>query len=91
MGCYVDAETRAMTAGGSPALNDVASMTVEICRAHCRNNGYEYAGLQVKHECWCDNSFSMYGAGSGCEVGCNGGGSEPCGAGWRLSVYWSGL
>mmetsp|Transcript_41717 Transcript_41717/g.100467 ORF Transcript_41717/g.100467 Transcript_41717/m.100467 type:complete len:1305 (-) Transcript_41717:526-4440(-) len=90
-GCYVDADPRAMAAGGSPALNDMASMTVEMCRTHCRNNGYEYAGLQVKHECWCDNSFSMYGAGSGCEVGCNGGGSEPCGAGWRLSVYWSGL
>jgi len=88
LGCFKDEGSRAMSAGGDPALKD-SDMTVDKCRTFCRDNGFKYAGLQVGDECYCDNLYDVYGTGTGCNAGCSSPSStvEPCGADWRLSVY----
>merc|ERR1719395_463644 len=33
----------------------------ETCFEKCSAEGYAYAGLQYKQECWCGNSYGRYG------------------------------
>ena len=68
IGPYVDAESRAMTLGGSST-----GYTPDSCFSCCLSNGYEYFALQhyqgesTGSHCFCENDFShatQYGIGS---------------------------
>ena len=43
IGCYTDNYPRDLSS--SPLVS--LSLTIEICIANCRSNGYRYAGLQA--------------------------------------------
>eukprot|EP01064_Diplonema_japonicum_P020620 TRINITY_DN3021_c4_g1_i2.p1 TRINITY_DN3021_c4_g1~~TRINITY_DN3021_c4_g1_i2.p1 ORF type:complete len:680 (+),score=221.43 TRINITY_DN3021_c4_g1_i2:98-2137(+) len=63
--------------------------TVEECTATCFHNGYTYAGLQYRSECWCGNSLSSNTkvADNMCRMPCSGDSSQSCGGAHRDSVY----
>ncbi|MCJ1459416.1 hypothetical protein MMC28_009794 [Mycoblastus sanguinarius] len=86
-GCYTDPSSpRALPF--SPAGLDTQNMTVEICVAECKGNGYRYAGLEYYGECFCGDSIA--GAStteSACTYPCTGNKSETCGGSDILSVY----
>ena len=75
------------------------SMTIEQCRSCCSN--YTYAGLQNGNECWCGDSFGLYGLAStsicngtsnadcNCLSTCSGNSLELCGGYFTNSVYLS--
>lgn len=72
MGCFGDAEERAMPANDYTA--DTTSMTIEMCVDICSHAGYAFAGLQVGSECYCDNDYTRWGEldQSKCLAGCKG-------------------
>ena len=81
---------RALTGAGYVSTTD---MTVENCIAFCDDHDYNYAGLEWYQECYCGNSIVNGGAettSSDCSFPCTGDASEVCGAGNRLSMYYSG-
>jgi len=83
-GCYKDNTQRDLPFGG-PQSN---SMTVETCQASCKQNNYQYAGLQNGEECWCGNSYGKYGADlSACNTNCAGNANEFCGQSFHNDVY----
>lgn len=68
-------------------------MTVENCISFCSNKDFIYAGLEYYQECYCGNYILNGGAettASDCSFPCTGDSAEVCGAGNRLSMYWSG-
>jgi hypothetical protein len=74
--------------------NNGTYMTIEKCLANCWN--YAFAGVEYGRECWCGNTLNIQ-AGTGasrnvsdseCSFTCPGNGTEFCGAGNRLSLYW---
>ena len=51
VGCYADPP-------GSRALEfatgmDMLNMTIELCTASCKNNGFQYAGIEYYRQCFC--------------------------------------
>lgn len=89
-GCFIDnANGRIMgyqQAGGS-------SNTVENCVASCVSAGYTVAGMEYSSQCFCDNAVIRGGnltADSQCNMACSGNSAEMCGAGNRMSVYYTG-
>lgn len=81
---------RALT-GASYA--DTTDMTVENCIAFCGAKDFIYAGLEYYQECYCGNNILNGGAettATDCSFSCTGAPAEVCGAGNRLSMYWSG-
>jgi len=82
-GCYIDAATRDL-----PFQGPQGTITVEICQAFCKQNGYQYAGLQNGNECRCGNSYGRYGPDlSACNITCSGNANEFCGQSWHNDVY----
>lgn len=53
------------------------------------NAGYQYAGTQYSSECWCGNSYGLYGVKptNECNMPCAGNEGEMCGGANRNSVY----
>ncbi|KAL7423501.1 hypothetical protein Q5752_001081 [Cryptotrichosporon argae] len=72
-----------------------ADMTVERCQTACLDNGYVYAGLEVKsssYTCQCGNAIldtAMVQVGM-CNEPCPGNSSETCGGQYALDVWWAG-
>lgn len=69
-------------------------MTQESCISFCSEQNYVYAGTEYAQECYCGNNFSNGGSSTSaadCNMPCSGNSSETCGAGNRLSVFWSGV
>ncbi|PNY24742.1 fungistatic metabolite [Tolypocladium capitatum] len=88
IGCYSEGTTgRALTQG----INTIpgAQMTVAGCTAACKAAGYALAGVEYAGECYCGSTISNGGkpAARGCDMPCNGNGSEFCGGGGHLNVY----
>ena len=88
--CRDNVQGRALT--GANYVN-ATGMTVESCITFCDDNDYIYAGLEWYQECYCGNFILNGGAettSSDCSFPCTGDATEVCGAGNRLSMYYSG-
>src|SRR5947209_7224487 len=63
-------------------------MTVELCQAACKANGYRYAGLEYYGQCTCGGDIegtpNLTGA---CSYACTGNVNEICGGSNALSIY----
>ncbi|XP_019614795.1 PREDICTED: IgGFc-binding protein-like [Branchiostoma belcheri] len=84
-GCYVDQRNRVFP----HAQTSSNSMTTAVCVAHCRKNGYAYAGTQYASQCFCGTAaeFARLRSSGGCNKRCKGNSKEICGGTWRMSVY----
>ncbi|KAI8512191.1 hypothetical protein Bbelb_088300 [Branchiostoma belcheri] len=84
-GCYVDQRNRVFP----HAQTSSNSMTTAVCVAHCRRNGYAYAGTQYASQCFCGTAaeFARLRSSGGCNKRCKGNSKEICGGTWRMSVY----
>lgn len=75
------------------SYTDTTDMTVESCISYCSGKDFIYAGLEYYQECYCGDNIINGGAdttASDCSFPCTGNSEEVCGAGNRLSMYWSG-
>ena len=89
--CRDNVQGRALIAA---AYTSTIDMTVENCINFCDSGGYNYAGLEWFQECYCGNIIFNGGAettASDCSFPCTGDSTQICGAGNRLSMYYSGL
>ncbi|XP_036356851.1 uncharacterized protein LOC115209445 isoform X2 [Octopus sinensis] len=86
IGCYKDGPRRAMDGF---FYTDHNSMTIEKCLSECRKRNFLFAGLEWRYECFCGNSYTMYGPRneSWCNRPCTGNTLQICGGGYSLSVY----
>ena len=88
LGCYSDRADilhRAL-----PLLQEISeAMTVPMCLGQCASLGFEFAGLEYKHECYCGSRPPPYEKleESACTTVCGGGGEGFCGGALSLSVY----
>lgn len=88
--CRDNVQGRALTGATYASATD---MTVEGCVEFCDSRDYNYAGLEWYQECWCGNFIINGGAEttpSDCSFPCTGDPAQVCGAGNRLSMYYSG-
>lgn len=88
LGCFTEAD-RGVRALRSRSLAD-DSMTLESCAAYC--TAYHYFGTEYGRECYCgdvlDHSSNATGL-TACDMQCSGNAHQTCGAGNRLSLYYS--
>ncbi|CAH1274250.1 FCGBP [Branchiostoma lanceolatum] len=86
-GCYVDNRNRVFP--HSPTTSN--SMTTALCKAHCKRNGYAYAGTEFGKQCFCGTAADFAKCktrpAKNCYKRCPGNGKEICGGVWRISVY----
>merc|ERR1712232_745401 len=61
LGCYVDKKDRDMPHGTTAHSARFPVGEREQCFEKCASEGFAYAGLQWKGECWCGNSYGKYG------------------------------
>jgi hypothetical protein len=84
VGCYVDAEPRAL-----PAFQGTG-FGIQQCINTCGDQNYRFAGSQFYGECWCGNTARYAKVpDSECNTPCNSGGGF-CGGVWRNSIYTTG-
>lgn len=91
LGCFTD-QGGARTLGGSTYASGNA-MTAGACIAYCEERDFIYAGTEFGIECFCGNNLANGSTNttlSECNMPCSGDSTQPCGAGGRLNVYWSG-
>ncbi len=87
IGCFID------LVGGQRDLPHLAYYLRSIngridCVQACFSAGYQFAGTQSASECFCGNSYGVFGADpNGCNMQCTGNSAEICGGGSRNSVY----
>ncbi|KAF7912961.1 uncharacterized protein EAF01_001982 [Botrytis porri] len=94
LGCYNET-SNTNTTGGLRSLNGGVTealdvMTVPLCMAFCKSNGYAYAGIEYTRECYCAQYLSALASkvdDSKCDLPCKGNTSQICGGSWTLSVY----
>ncbi|KAL2154832.1 hypothetical protein VTH82DRAFT_3508 [Thermothelomyces myriococcoides] len=88
-GCYTDVPGRTIN---SASYSDDANMTIAACLDYCASEGFPYAGTEYSVECFCGTTLhpdSEKVADSKCNMPCSGAPNEPCGAGSRLSLFYS--
>ncbi|KAK4129599.1 copper radical oxidase [Parathielavia appendiculata] len=88
-GCYTDVPGRTIN---SAAYADGEDMTIESCLAFCAAKGFAYAGTEYSVECFCGSSLAAGTekvADSNCNMPCSGDATQPCGAGSRLSLFYT--
>jgi hypothetical protein len=67
--------------------------SVQNCVKACVAAGYSVAGMEYGAQCFCDNSLRNGAATApetDCSMSCPGNTSQKCGAGNRLSIYYTG-
>jgi|SRR5690242_19832405 len=88
-GCYTDYERRKLA---GPSYYDASNMTQASCVAFCNTAAHPYAGVEYGSECYCGltiGSGSSKANDSECGFSCPGNANEACGAGNRLSVFYT--
>lgn len=87
-GCFVDSVNARIVP------NPVAvegTFTPQKCMDSCAAQGYEYAGLEFSHECFCANGINTANLQQvdigECNSHCDGDAAHYCGAGNRLNLY----
>ncbi|KAI0697984.1 copper radical oxidase [Cytidiella melzeri] len=94
LGCYTDNVNGAGRTLASASFTNTTGMTTESCISFCDQQGFVYAGTEFSQECYCGDFFANGGTNttaSDCNMACTGNSAEICGAGNRLSVFWSGV
>ncbi|KAI9343035.1 glyoxal oxidase N-terminus-domain-containing protein [Zopfochytrium polystomum] len=93
LGCYNDVLVDAQGADHR-ALSwqwiAAGTLTVGTCLQHCRQFGYDFAGVEYGRECYCDTSIYPLAAvqpSTDCGIPCEGDPSQICGGVARLNVY----
>ena len=89
-GCYTDNGGRVLQ---DAYYGDGTSMTDESCVSFCNARGYAFAGTEYAQECFCGSKLQPSAAkvaDSECSFACKGNADEPCGAGFRLTVFTNG-
>ncbi|KAK6594410.1 WSC domain-containing protein [Botrytis cinerea] len=94
VGCYNET-LNTNTTGGLRSLNGGVTealdvMTIPLCMAFCKSNGYAYAGIEYTRECYCAQYLSALAPkvdDAKCDLPCKGNASQICGGSWTLSVY----
>ncbi|KAI9047901.1 hypothetical protein LZ554_007703 [Drepanopeziza brunnea f. sp. 'monogermtubi'] len=84
LGCYTEADNRALAGASFP--DD--SNTVEKCAANCAR--FKYAGVEYGRECYCSDTLksgSTAASENECNMACGGNSLELCGGSVRLNVY----
>ncbi|KAF9466725.1 copper radical oxidase [Collybia nuda] len=68
-----------------------AAMTIAACINFCDAKSFVYAGTEFS--VYCDNNLhgGVPATATDCNMPCSGNSLESCGAGGRLSLYWSGV
>ncbi|CAG8666793.1 16280_t:CDS:1, partial [Dentiscutata heterogama] len=68
---------------------ELASMTVNKCIDFCRQNNFEYAGLEMGTQCFCAHEYDHISQLSSyeCSTSCAGDNNQICGGPLALSVY----
>ncbi|KAK0519416.1 hypothetical protein OC842_007464, partial [Tilletia horrida] len=87
-GCFNDTVTARALTGPNPGPSNANSL--ERCASACA--GFSYFGTEYGVECYCGNQLSngaTVGDVSKCSMSCSGNGTELCGAGNQLSVYFN--
>ena len=89
-GCYTEGVGNRALSFGQP---DSDTNSVESCIQACINLGYTVAGMEYGTQCYCDDAMKngpSPAPASDCSFPCPGNAAEFCGAGDRLSVYYTG-
>lgn len=87
LGCYIDNPAKRVL---SLQVFVDEAMTVNSCMDRCSQLGYNYAGLDSRHECYCDyrmNLGAQRARESDCNKPCAGTPQEECGGAQHLSIY----
>ena len=66
------------------------NMENKRCVAYCQSRGFTFAGTEYAQECYCGYTLaaSAQHADEGdCSMACGGDATQPCGGGYRLTVY----
>ncbi|KAI0407561.1 WSC domain-containing protein [Xylaria palmicola] len=71
---------------------DRPDMTVDTCVAHCGDQGFRYAGLEYRSQCFCGDDvprdrMPTEGTLGDCTLPCAGDAGQFCGGAARVSVY----
>lgn len=75
---------------GPMLSSSLDSMTIQLCIAAARDQGFAYAGLQYSSNCLASNDISMYTTAGVCDMPCSGDSAQMCGAGNTNSIYRTG-
>ncbi|KAL8359860.1 hypothetical protein RB598_008289 [Gaeumannomyces tritici] len=85
-GCYNDVKKPDTLSFKSPLSRE--NMTVEMCVADCKGNGYRYAGLEYYGDCYCGASVNGPEATEAeCNLPCTGNKNQTCGGNDRISIW----
>src|ERR1700743_3381316 len=85
-GCYKDTCSPDTLSMRTTLPSD--NMTVEICTAECKGNGYRYAGLEYYGNCYCGQTIrGDHMDDSKCSYSCNGNHAEKCGGSNFMSIW----
>ncbi|KIP07197.1 hypothetical protein PHLGIDRAFT_513029 [Phlebiopsis gigantea 11061_1 CR5-6] len=93
LGCWIDGNPGGRTLD-TATFTSTTNMSSEACIDFCIQQDTVFAGTEFGQECYCGDAFSNGGTNtttSDCNEPCTGDASETCGAGNRLSVFWSGV
>lgn len=88
MGCFTEGDRGVRALGSRSFANDF--MTLEACAAYC--TAYHYFGTEYGRECYCGDTLdqtSHVTVLAACDMDCSGNAKQECGAGNRLSLYYS--
>ena len=75
-----------------PNKLDVPSLTPDKCKNACKENGFGFAGVQWKKECWCGTEAPPQDKiveEVQCNLPCQGDSSKICGGSAKMNVYKS--
>eukprot|EP00026_Physarum_polycephalum_P000048 Phypoly_transcript_00048.p1 GENE.Phypoly_transcript_00048~~Phypoly_transcript_00048.p1 ORF type:complete len:2722 (+),score=260.03 Phypoly_transcript_00048:277-8166(+) len=91
IGCYFDMNTRDLPYVALPPVDrDYGNMTVQYCQQMCASAHYKYSGVQFFYQCFCGNTYGVYGnPGVPCDSPCRGASTQICGGNYANSVYLS--
>lgn len=90
-GCWTDYGRRKLA---GPSYTDIANMTQQNCISFCNDKNHPYAGLEYGQECYCGltiGTSSESKDNTECAIKCSGADEEACGAGNRLTVFYTDL
>ena len=77
----------------SDGVNPGPSNNVDSCIAHCKAQGFIYAGPNYRW-CFCGNPTppeSSFVLDDECDIICPGNSGQTCGGGFKLNVYTTGI
>lgn len=84
-GCFADADSNSLVQRSG---QDQQKMTIELCTAECKSNGFRYAGLKYYGVCYCGSFLDSEELDDAqCNQPCTGDKSQICGSDDNLSVW----